>query len=678
MGKGLRVLFVCLGVAAGAVVALPVGANTVERVSVGEGGVQADGASDLSALSADGRYVVFDSYATNLAPGEWMGSSKVFLRDRQTGATQLVSISSGGRTAGQCYSPSITPDGRFVVFYTIAALVPEDWNNESDVYLHDRVTGLTERVSVGAGGVEGNDGSECYLGSVSADGRYVTFSSWATNLVGVDTNAYPDVFVRDRQTGQTELVSVGIDWRMGDGESYAATISADGRYVAFLSPSTNLVSGVANGMTQVLVRDRLTARTQVVSVAENGDPGDGMSGFLSMSSDGRCVAFASESSNLGGGNADAAYHVFVHDRHTGVTERVSYSDEGSYQTAISGDGRYVAFDSYVGGVCHIFVYDRQAAGTQWVTEGSDDYSGSPSISTNGAYICFSSDAADLVPGDTNGVRDVFLWHMLGADFVGSPVSGPAPLTVSFSDLSGGSPLTWGWDFGDGGYSGEQTPVHVYLKPGRYTVALTVENQADSGTEVKGRYITALFPDVLYDHWAWSDVISCADASIVNGYDDGLYHPEYEVTRDQMAVYIARALVSPSGDAAIPDPEPPPSFSDVPSTHWAYKHIEYAVSQNVVKGYDDGTYQPGLTVDRGTMAVYVARAMVAPGGDAAVPDPPTTTTFPDVPDTFWSYRHVEYCVSQSVVAGYDDGYYRPDAAVSRDQMAVYIARAFELL
>jgi PKD repeat protein len=186
-----------------------------------------------------------------------------------------------------------------------------------------------------------------------------------------------------------------------------------------------------------------------------------------------------------------------------------------------------------------------------------------------------------------------------------------------------------------------------------------------------------FGDVPSYHWAFHEIQACYTAGIVKGYDDDLYHPEYTVTRDQMAVYVSRGLVSPSGDAGIPDPEPPASFSDVPTNHWAYKHIEYAVSQKVVQGYEDGTYRPGLTVDRGQMAVYVARATVAPGGDAAVPDPPATATFPDVPTTFWAYRHVEFCADRSIVQGYDDGLYHPDYPVTRDQMAVYIARAFAL-
>jgi len=116
---------------------------------------------------------------------------------------------------------------------------------------------------------------------------------------------------------------------------------------------------------------------------------------------------------------------------------------------------------------------------------------------------------------------------------------------------------------------------------------------------------------------------------------------------------------------------------VPPIHWAYKHIEYAVSQNVVQGYEDGTYGPDITLDRGQMAVFIARAMVAPGGDAAIPEPVPPATFPDVPDTFWAYKQVEYCVGQDVVKGYDDGLYHPDYPCTRDQMAVYIARAFGL-
>jgi len=186
-----------------------------------------------------------------------------------------------------------------------------------------------------------------------------------------------------------------------------------------------------------------------------------------------------------------------------------------------------------------------------------------------------------------------------------------------------------------------------------------------------------FSDIPEGFWAFREIYLVALAEICQGYPDGSYGPSVSVTRDQMAVYIARAIAG--GDANVPDPGcVTPVFTDLPCEHWARKYIQYAVSQNVVKGYEDGTYQPDLGVDRGQMAVYVARAMVAPAGDAGVPDPVPPATFPDVPDTFWSYKHVEYCVEKGVVQGYDDGLYHPEIVVTRDQMAVYVARAFGLL
>ena len=219
-------------------------------------------------------------------------------------------------------------------------------------------------------------------------------------------------------------------------------------------------------------------------------------------------------------------------------------------------------------------------------------------------------------------------------------------------------------------SGLLGPIWLSLNPADKSLWV-----ADYFGSTVARFQLSTFPDVPFDYWASDEVDACVENDIVSGYDDGLYRPASQVTRDQMAVYIARALAG--GEAGIPDPPDTPSFSDVLATHWAYKHIEHAVSQNVVKGYDDGRYHPEYQVDRGTMAVYVARAMVAPGGDAAVPDPVTPPTFPDVSASFWAYKHIEYCVGEGVVRGFEDGYYHPSDIVTRGQMAVYICNAFGL-
>jgi hypothetical protein len=187
----------------------------------------------------------------------------------------------------------------------------------------------------------------------------------------------------------------------------------------------------------------------------------------------------------------------------------------------------------------------------------------------------------------------------------------------------------------------------------------------------------IFDDVPLDFWAYEQVKGCVDNSIVAGYDDGLYHPDWPVTRDQMAVYISRALAG--GEDNVPDFTDTPTFPDVSEDNWALDYIEYAADQGVVTGYDDGKYHPEYEVTRDQMAVYVARALVAPSGEAGLADyvPSDPRNFPDVPDNFWAYRHIEYCVEHGVVQGYDDGYYHPEITVTRDQMAVYVARAFQL-
>jgi hypothetical protein len=187
-----------------------------------------------------------------------------------------------------------------------------------------------------------------------------------------------------------------------------------------------------------------------------------------------------------------------------------------------------------------------------------------------------------------------------------------------------------------------------------------------------------FRDVPRDFWAFDEIEACAAAGIVQGYWDSTYRPDLEVTRDQMAVYIARALAG--GDAAVPTGPAAPTFPDVSPDYWAFRYIEYCAANDVVQGYPGGNYRPAEVVNRGQMAVYIARAIASPTGDAGLADytPPAEPTFSDVTadnDWAWCYRYVEYCADNDIVQGYWDGTYHPERAVTRDQMAVYIARAF---
>ena len=241
---------------------------------------------------------------------------------RSAGAqtTERVSVASGGTTEGNDTSlgSALSADGRFVAFDSAATdLVAADTNGESDVFVHDRQTGTTERVSVASDGAQGNGSSGlvtfAFPPALSADGRFVAFVSAAANLVASDTNGATDVFVHDRQTGTTERVSVASDGTESNAASVGSSLSADGRFVAFHSAATNLVAGDTNGATDVFVHDRQTGTTERVSVASGGTQGNDSSAGPALSAAGLLVAFHSTASNLVAGDANRAYDIFVHE-----------------------------------------------------------------------------------------------------------------------------------------------------------------------------------------------------------------------------------------------------------------------------------------------------------------------------------------------------------------------------
>jgi Tol biopolymer transport system component len=281
----------------------------------------------------------------------------------------------------------------------------------------------TERVSVSSSGEQGNGDSYGYFGAaISADGRYVAFTSDASNLVAGDTNGTLDVFVRDRQLNTTERVSVSSTGHQGKGASWLPAISADGRYVAFTSEASNLVAGDGNHSYDVFVHDRKLDTTKRASVSSTGHQGDGDSWSEAISADGRYVALTSEASNLVARDTNDESDVFVRDRKRHKTSRVSVSttehqgDRGTYSAAISADGRYVAFTSYASNLVSkdthkntLFVRDRKLGTTRRMSGTGPPGRGSgAAISADGRYVAFDSHAPNLVAADTNDAYDVFV------------------------------------------------------------------------------------------------------------------------------------------------------------------------------------------------------------------------------------------------------------------------------
>jgi Tol biopolymer transport system component len=343
--------------------------QTTEQIDVSSDGSQANsGIETAMAMSSNGRVVAFSTFATNLATdNQIFNLQDIYVRDRVDGTTEVVSLNGYGvQSNGISIEPSVSADGRFVAFTSDATnLVSGDTNqcfynllDESfqpgdcpDVFVRDRITGTTERVSVGSDGQEGNDRSSVPV--ISADGRYVFFISLASNFYSDDRPVSADLFVHDRQNNTTDRVLSPA--ALGD-----YTITPDGRYIAYL--------GLSNGYYAAYVYDRQTGANELASVPRSGSRLNGYTHSPAISADGRYVAFVSAATSLVSGDTNGRSDVFVRDRVAGTTERVSVSSLGA-----------------------------QANGDSF----SFPFPNSVAISADGNLVSFSSSASNLVPGDTN-------------------------------------------------------------------------------------------------------------------------------------------------------------------------------------------------------------------------------------------------------------------------------------
>jgi Tol biopolymer transport system component len=289
---------------------------STKQVSVTRGGGDPRGASAAPSISADGRYVAFSSKAGNLVQGDYtMHWSDIFVRDLVAGTTVRASLDTGGGDPnGGSYEPTLSADGRYVAFHSFASdLAAGDGNAASDVFVRDLIAGTTVRASVDSGG--GDPNSASFSPSISADGRYVAFHSFASDLVAGDGNADYDIFVRDLVARTTVRASLDTGGGDPNGGSLYPAISADGRYVAFHSYASDLVPRDGNGLLDVFVRDLGAATTVRASVDTAGGDPNADSFFyghgLSISADGRYVTFSSYAGDLVPGRGDRGVDVFV-------------------------------------------------------------------------------------------------------------------------------------------------------------------------------------------------------------------------------------------------------------------------------------------------------------------------------------------------------------------------------
>jgi Tol biopolymer transport system component len=445
------------------------GTNTLVSMNR-DTGLVSDGICSSPVVSSNGQFVAFIGSGTNLAANSFDGQFHLYIRDQQAGITQLLDGDTNGIGAGvpAMTVPGLSADGRFVVFDCASGnLVTNDRNHAEDVFVRDTVAETTELISVPDPTLSSytpNGNSGFYPGSVSADGRYVAFSSDADDLVPGDTNSQRNVFVRDLLLSTNVLVSADTNGAAASGFSFEPSISGDGRYVAFSSYANNLIAGDANNAQDVFLRDLQMGTTMLVSASLDGvHPGNSNSFSPTISGDGRYVLFHSKASNLAAGSFGSGIeNLFLRDVQQGTNYALTAATSGTgvSAAAMTPDGRFVVYAGILSGTTvSLYVWDTLAAariytnaasptavsispdgrrlaylnlpGTQaslnvadlsinsnWVAS-AGTFTSHPGLrfSGDGRWLVYATSAVNA-PGDTNTVQDVYLYDFqTGTNFL---------------------------------------------------------------------------------------------------------------------------------------------------------------------------------------------------------------------------------------------------------------------
>lgn len=414
--------------------ASPTLAGTTERINLGPHGEQADGDSGGPSVSAHGRIVAFYTAAGNIIPGGPVDTSPVILvRDRLTGTMVRADVSpTGGPADNFSEEPLVSRNGRIVAFASYASnLVLNDTNGLKDVFVRDLLAGTTTRASVGSGGQQPDN--NCRVAALSANGQVVAFVTSATNLVPMSGKFYLNLYVRDLTTGITTLETPSRRGGLANGLTFEASLSGNGRFLAFASFAHNLVRATRLGHHEnVFLRDRRKGRTVLVSATPDGAEGNDSSFGPLVTDDGATVAFSSFATDLVPGGTSGQGDVFLRSTRTGTTERVRFTtgdvepDTGVFLVDMTPDGRFLlvrsSADNLVPGDTNgeddFFLYDRASRSLTRVNVGNDgaqanSVTDGARLSADGGTVVFSSLASSLVPNDTNEHYDIFVRTLSG-------------------------------------------------------------------------------------------------------------------------------------------------------------------------------------------------------------------------------------------------------------------------
>lgn len=720
--------------------------RTVRLVSANLAGTDTGDAQSFSGVaSADGRYVAFASSAGNLTANDTNGGTiDVFRRDMLTGTTVLVSVNAGntGSGNGQSFAPAISADGRTILFSSDATdlTAMADGNNNTDLFVRDMQAGTTTLVSVNsAGTAAGNNGTPPFESELSGDGRYVVFTSYASNLVTNDTNGTnPDIFRRDLQGPSTALVSINAAGTgSGNGNSIAPSITPDGRFVAFDSYATDL-TGIPSSGFKVFVRDMQGGTTTLVSVNSAGTAGVSGDAYKDpgcITDDGRYVVFRTMAGNAVPTDTNGADDVFVRDLQANATTLVSVNQAGtnsgngmSFTGAIAAGGGYVAFASRATDLeavdanspSDVFIRDLQAGTTVLASSnqsgtnggGADSSTSLPLlISANGRLVAWESGATDLVPGDANVNDDVFAFGALR----------PAALAVDTAGngvLEAGETVTvapaWLNDTGLAlaaagtatGLTGPAGPTYTLddAVADYGTIALKTTGSCATTPDCYAVSVTGGRPSL---HWdatlaetldtgqAWSWVLHLGDSfsdvprsnifyrsieallhlGITNGCSATQYCPANSVLRQQVAVFVLKAK---EGAGYLPPACTSPVFNDVPAGSSFCPWIEELFRRGVIAGCGGNNYCPASAVTRQQMAIFLLRTKEGSGFQptACVPG---NEMFADVPASNSFCPWIEELARRGITngCGTQPLRYCPGTAVTRGQIAVFVGRTFGL-